>query len=129
MVTNLSIRRGAILDEIMAYHRENLPKIMAGVPLADLRALASVAPPARDFYAALKLPGVSLIAECKKASPSKGVIVPDYDPVALATTYEKAGARAISVLTDTPPLPGHAGAPARRARGGQAACAAQGLHL
>jgi indole-3-glycerol phosphate synthase len=101
MVTNLSIRRGAILDEIMAFHRENLPKIMSSVPLADLRALASVAPPVRDFYGALKLPGASLIAECKKASPSQGVIVPDYDPVALARTYEKAGARVISVLTDT----------------------------
>ena len=99
-VTNLAKRRGTILDEIMTFHRENLPKIMREVPLADLRALATVAPPPLDFYAALKKPGVSLIAECKKASPSKGLMVPNYDPVKLATAYAKAGASAISVLTD-----------------------------
>ncbi len=99
-VTKLAQRRGTILDEIMTFHRENLPKIMREVPLADLRALASVAPPTLDFYAALKKPGVSLIAECKKASPSKGLMVPKYDAVQLATTYASAGASAISVLTD-----------------------------
>ncbi len=99
-VTNLAKRRGEILDEIMAHHRENLPKVMAAVPLADLRAMASVAPAPRDFEAAVRAPGVSLIAECKKASPSKGLLVHNYDPVRLARLYEKAGARAISVLTD-----------------------------
>lgn len=100
-VTNLAKRRGEILDEIMAHHRENLPKVMAATPLADLRAMAGVAPPARDFEAALRPPGVALIAECKKASPSKGLLVPNYDPVRLARLYERAGARAVSVLTDT----------------------------
>lgn len=99
-VTNLAKRRGEILDEIMAHHRENLPKVMADVPFADLRAMASVAAPPRDFEAAVRAPGVSLIAECKKASPSKGLLVPNYDPVRLAKLYEKAGAKAISVLTD-----------------------------
>lgn len=99
-VTNLAKRRGEILDEIMAHHRENLPKVMAEVPFEDLRAMASVAPPARDFEAAVRAPGVSLIAECKKASPSRGLLVHNYDPVRLARLYEKAGARAISVLTD-----------------------------
>ena len=99
-VTNLAKRRGEILDEIMAHHRENLPKLMAATPLADLRAMASVAPPARDFEAAVRAPGVGLIAECKKASPSKGLLVAHYDAVRLARLYEKAGARAISVLTD-----------------------------
>lgn len=99
-VTKLSKQRGQILDEIMAYHREQLPKLMRQTPLADLRAFAAVAPPARDFYAALKKQGVSLIAECKKASPSKGLMVPHYDPVKLAQAYQKAGASAISVLTD-----------------------------
>ena len=84
----------------MGYHREQLPKIMREVPLADLRALAVVAPPPLDFYGALKAPGVSLIAECKKASPSKGLMVRHYDAVKLARAYERAGARAISVLTD-----------------------------
>lgn len=99
-VTNVSKRRGTILDEIMAYHREQLPKIKREVPIEDLRALTAVAPPARDFQTALQAPGVTLIAECKKASPSKGLLVPDYDPVQLADTYRRAGAGAISVLTD-----------------------------
>jgi indole-3-glycerol phosphate synthase len=89
-----------MLDEIMAYHREKLPKDKRSVPLADLRALASVADPPLNFYEALKQPGVTLIAECKKASPSKGLMVPNYDPVALAGIYTRAGAGAISVLTD-----------------------------
>ena len=99
-VSQQSKRRGTILDEIMAHHREQLPARMRDVSLADLRALASVAPPAIDFYAALSKPGVSLIAECKKASPSKGLMVPDYDPVELAGAYIRAGASAISILTD-----------------------------
>jgi indole-3-glycerol phosphate synthase len=99
-VSNLAKQRGQILDEIMRYHREQLPKIKREVPIADLRALASVASPSLDFYAALKAPGVSLIAECKKASPSKGLMVRHYDAVKLAKAYERAGARAISVLTD-----------------------------
>lgn len=99
-VTKLAKQRGQILDEIMTYHRERLPKIMRETPLEDLRAMASVTPPPADFYAALKAPGVSLIAECKKASPSKGLMVPDYDAVALAKMYVRAGAKAISVLTD-----------------------------
>jgi len=100
-VTNLAKRRGEILDEIMVHHRENLPKVMADVPFADLRAMASVAPAVRDFEAAVRAPGVSLIAECKKASPSRGLLVHQYDPARLAKLYEKAGARAISVLTDS----------------------------
>jgi indole-3-glycerol phosphate synthase len=99
-VTNKSKRRGTILDEIMRYKREQLPNVMRAVPLADLRAFASVAPPPSDFESALKTPGVSLIAECKKASPSRGLISPDYDPVQLARTYVEGGASAISVLTD-----------------------------
>ncbi|MEM7334183.1 MAG: indole-3-glycerol phosphate synthase TrpC [Chloroflexota bacterium] len=99
-VTKLAKQRGQILDEIMAHHREQLPKIMRGTPFEDLRAFAQVAPKPLDFYAALKKPGVSLIAECKKASPSKGLMVPKYDAVRFAKLYESAGASAISVLTD-----------------------------
>jgi indole-3-glycerol phosphate synthase len=100
-VTNLAKRRGEILDEIMAHHREQLPKTMQQVSFEDLRAMTAVAPPPRDFEAAVRAPGVGLIAECKKASPSKGLLVNQYDPVRLARFYERAGARAISVLTDT----------------------------
>lgn len=99
-VSNLAKRRGKILDEIMAHHREQLPKTMREVPLADVQAFAATAPPPRDLYTALKRPGVTLIAECKKASPSKGLIAPHYDPVQLATAYAQGGAGAISVLTD-----------------------------
>jgi indole-3-glycerol phosphate synthase len=99
-VSQQSQRRGTILDEIMSHHRERLPKVKREVPISDLRALASVTPPAVSFKAALVLPGISLIAECKKASPSKGLLMAAYDPVQLAQTYVRAGARAISVLTD-----------------------------
>ncbi|MDX1663721.1 MAG: indole-3-glycerol phosphate synthase TrpC [Candidatus Promineifilaceae bacterium] len=99
-VSKLARRRGKILDEIMSYHREQLPRIKREVPLEDLRALTRVAPAPVDFRAALAHPGVSLIAECKKASPSRGLLVPDYDPVRLAQSYVRAGASAISVLTD-----------------------------
>lgn len=99
-VTNLAKRRGTILDEIMTFHRENLPKVMREVSFENVRAFASTAPPPNDFFAALRQPGVSLIAECKKASPSKGLMVPNYNPVQLARAYVQGGARAISVLTD-----------------------------
>lgn len=99
-VSNQAKRRGTILDEIMRYHREALPKVKREVPLADVRALASVAAPTSDFYGALSRPGVSLIAECKKASPSKGLLVHKYDPIALSLAYVKGGASALSVLTD-----------------------------
>lgn len=89
-----------ILDKIMLYKREELPKRKREVAESDLRASLYLAPPPRDFAAALRLEGVSLIAECKKASPSKGVLRNGYDPVELARTYEANGARAISVLTD-----------------------------
>lgn len=99
-VSNQAKKRGEILDEIMRHHREQLPKIMRQRPISDLRALASIAPEAVDFVAALRAGGVSLIAECKKASPSKGLMIRDYDAVRLAQQYVRAGARAISVLTD-----------------------------
>lgn len=99
-VSKQAKKRGKILDEIMRRHRERLPKLMREVPLEDVRAFARIASPPVDFAAALARPGVSLIAECKKASPSKGLMVPDYDPVRLARTYKKAGAVAVSVLTD-----------------------------
>lgn len=99
-VSKQSRQRGEILDAIMRYHREQLPKIMRATPLSDLRALASMAPPPADFAKALQHEGVSLIAECKKASPSKGLIARNYDAVSLALQYARAGASAISVLTD-----------------------------
>ncbi|MGH2541477.1 MAG: indole-3-glycerol phosphate synthase TrpC [Ardenticatenaceae bacterium] len=89
-----------ILDKIMLHKREELPKRKRERPEADLRAALFLAPPARDFAAALRGPGLSLIAECKKASPSRGLLRHRYDAVELARLYEDNGARAISVLTD-----------------------------
>ena len=89
-----------ILDKIMLYKRQELPKIKRQEPESDLRAQLLFAPRPRDLIKALRKPGVSLIAECKKASPSRGVLRNGYDPAALAKEYQANGASAISVLTD-----------------------------
>ncbi len=93
-----------ILDRIVDYKRnEELPGRMRDLPLETLRVRAAAAPPVRDFIAALRsAPDVALIAEVKQASPSKGVLRPDFDPIQLAATYAANGAAAISVLTDEP---------------------------
>ena len=90
-----------ILDEIVATKRREIERARAAVPEFDLERRAADLPPGRDFTAAVGRAGaVNVIAEVKKASPSAGVIRPDFDPVAVATTYERHGASAISVLTD-----------------------------
>lgn len=89
-----------ILDEIMAHKLHELEKRRRTVPLADLKARAADQPPPLDFAAALGGEGVRLIAEVKRASPSRGVLCSGFDPVRLAMTYATNGAAAISVLTD-----------------------------
>jgi indole-3-glycerol phosphate synthase len=93
--------QGKMLDEIMAWKREELPARQAAMPPTSLRALAATAPDPVDFAAALRRPGVSLIAEVKRASPSRGLLCKDFDPAKLARTYADGGAAAISVLTDS----------------------------
>ena len=94
------LAQGKILEDIMRAKRQEVPKRKAEVSEANLQALALFTPPAIDFPAALARPGVSLIAEVKRASPSKGLLCKDFDPVQLALTYAKGGASAISCLTD-----------------------------
>jgi indole-3-glycerol phosphate synthase len=90
-----------ILDQIVATKRVEIERAKAAVPLDELRARLADAPPVRDFFAPLALGGpIKLIAEVKKASPSQGVIRADFDPVAIARTYEARGASCLSVLTD-----------------------------
>lgn len=90
-----------ILEEIVWHKEKEVDQLREGLPLNKLLSKVQAAPTVRDFRAALqtgKSPAV--IAEVKKASPSKGVIVEDFDPVAIAKAYQTGGASAISVLTD-----------------------------
>ncbi|HET9475980.1 MAG TPA: indole-3-glycerol phosphate synthase TrpC, partial [Dehalococcoidia bacterium] len=89
-----------ILDRIVEHKRSELEAAKTAVPFAEMRAVADGAPAVRDFAAALRGPGIALIAEVKKASPSRGVLRGDFNPVSLARQYAGAGASAISVLTD-----------------------------
>ena len=93
-------RTETILDRIVADKREELTAAKAATPLAELKARLSSAPQARSFADALCGPKIGLIAEVKKASPSRGLLRADFDPVGLAKSYASAGASAISVLTD-----------------------------
>lgn len=90
-----------ILDKIVAAKRIEIAAAKEAVPLAELRARLNGAPPLRDFFAALAAEGpLKLIAEVKRASPSKGIIRENFNPVEIAQTYQRHGATCLSVLTD-----------------------------
>jgi len=92
-----------ILDTIVAHKRREIDAARTRMPEVELERRLAQAPPVRDFRAALERgPGVAVIAEVKKASPSAGVLRQDFDPVAIARTYAEHGAAAVSVLTDEP---------------------------
>lgn len=99
----------SILEKIVQHKLTEIADAKELVPLDRLRILAGEAIPPKDFVGSLRadLPQVGLIAEVKKASPSKGVIRDDFDPVAIATEYASAGANCISVLTDSHFFQGH----------------------
>jgi indole-3-glycerol phosphate synthase len=91
-----------ILAEIVAAKREEIAEHKRQRPLAALADAELYQVSRRGFAAALARPGRAIVAEVKKASPSRGVIRADFDPMAIARAYAKGGARAISVLTDAP---------------------------
>lgn len=90
-----------ILEKILSVKQEEVAAARGVRPLAEVAAAAAAAPPPRGFERALrKGAGLQVIAEVKRASPSKGLIRPDFDPVAIARAYEANGAACLSVLTD-----------------------------
>ncbi|MEK7795217.1 MAG: indole-3-glycerol phosphate synthase TrpC [Candidatus Hydrogenedentota bacterium] len=89
-----------ILDDICATKAKEVAAAKRARPIHELEERIAAKRKPRDFRQALREPGISLIAEIKKASPVKGVFLENLDPVELAALYEQAGARAISVLTD-----------------------------
>ena len=98
-----------VLDRIKAYKLEEVKADKQAKPLSLVEDEAKAASPPRGFYASLRAAtktGYGLIAEIKKASPSKGLIRHDFDPATLAKAYQAGGAICLSVLTDTPSFQG-----------------------
>ena len=90
-----------ILDQLAGHARERTEQAKKKVPLEELRRQALSLPKGNyAFESALRTPDIAFICECKKASPSKGLIAPDFPYLQIAKDYEAAGANCISVLTE-----------------------------
>jgi indole-3-glycerol phosphate synthase len=89
-----------VLDSILEGVRADVAAREARVGMAEVKAAAEAAAPPRDVMAALRAPGIAVIAEVKRASPSRGQLAPIADPAELARAYQNGGARVISVLTE-----------------------------
>ncbi|MBN1680766.1 MAG: indole-3-glycerol phosphate synthase TrpC [Anaerolineae bacterium] len=101
------VSTGTVLDNILAHKVDEIAAQKAQIPLSRMRDAVKAAAPPRDMIAALRRDTVALIAEIKHASPSRGVLIENFDPVVLGTTYAEHGAAAISVLTDEAFFQGH----------------------
>lgn len=99
-----------ILDDIIAYKKDEVAAAKSATPISVLSEQAEAASPTRGFIKALQRKadtGFALIAEVKKASPSKGLIRANFDPASISAAYEAGGAACLSVLTDGPSFQGH----------------------
>jgi len=94
------VSTGTVLDRILEARRAEVEHRKKALPETALKYGVAAATPLRDFSAALVRPGINVLAELKPASPSRGVLREPFDPVALATSLESAGAVALSVLTE-----------------------------
>jgi indole-3-glycerol phosphate synthase len=101
-ITTKKIQKRHILEEIFWHKLEEVKRLNDKLPLDELKERVKAAPAPKDFLAALRQSDrkPALIAEVKKASPSKGIIRADFDPVQIAQAYERGGANCLSVLTD-----------------------------
>lgn len=99
-MTGAFVQTGTILDRILAHKLDEVAAAQQARPLPQVIAMAQAAPPARPFAAALRRSTVALIAEVKRASPSKGLLAANFDPAAVGAVYAENGAACISVLTD-----------------------------
>ncbi len=97
----------SVLEQICAAKQEHIRVKKSQTPLAALQERIQLQEPPRGFQKKIRQQSPALIAEIKKASPSKGVIRKDFDPQAIAKAYERAGASCLSVLTDEPYFQGH----------------------
>lgn len=94
------VKQSQVLSTIIAVRRRRIEQLRAKVPVDNLRQLAEIRTDHRDFAGALSGPVLSVISELKKASPSRGLLRPEYRPLEIAKSYQQAGASALSVLTE-----------------------------
>lgn len=106
-MTSQFVKTGTILDKILSRKIEEVAERQQGYSLQIMRESAEKATSPRNFLQALQKDTVALIGEVKKASPSKGVLIADFDPVKIGQIYAENGASAISVLTDEDFFQGH----------------------
>ncbi len=100
MTDSSFVKTDTVLDKILAHKQEEVAASKARIPLRHLMKETYAVSAPRDMVSALRGANVALIAEAKRASPSKGILIENFDPIALATTFTQNGAAAISVLTD-----------------------------